>query len=36
MLPRLNDEGQPQKLKFPNKETGKTMKEQRVIRKQRL
>jgi hypothetical protein len=30
MLPRLNDEGQPQKLKFPNKETGKTMKEQRV------
>jgi hypothetical protein len=30
MIPRLNEEGQPQKLKFPNKETGKTFKEQRV------
>jgi len=30
MVPRLNDEGQPQRLKFPNKETGKTVKEQRV------
>ena len=30
MVPRLNDEGQPMRLKFPNKETGKTVKEQRV------
>ncbi len=30
MVPRLNEEGQPQRLKFPNKETGKTFKEQRV------
>ena len=30
MIPRLNEEGQPQRLKFPNKETGKTFKEQRV------
>lgn len=31
MLPRLNDDGEPQKLKVPNKETGKVMKEQRVM-----
>jgi hypothetical protein len=30
MLPRLGDDGQPQRLKVPNKETGKTVKEQRV------
>lgn len=30
MVPRLNEEGQPQRLKLPNKETGKTIKEQRV------
>jgi hypothetical protein len=30
MLPRLNEEGQPQRLRTPNKETGKTVKEQRV------
>lgn len=30
MLPRLDDNGEPVKLKFPNKETGKTVKEQRV------
>ena len=30
MMPRLNDEGQPQRLRTPNKETGKTVKEQRV------
>lgn len=30
MLPKLDDNGQPQKLKFPNKETGKVHKEQRV------
>ena len=30
MLPRLDDNGQPQKLKFPNKETGKVHKEHRV------
>ena len=30
MVPRLNDDGQPIRLKVPNKTTGKTMKEQRV------
>lgn len=30
MLPRLDDNGQPQRLKTPNKQTGKTVKEQRV------
>ena len=30
MVPRLNDDGQPIRLKAPNKETGKTVKEQRV------
>jgi len=30
MVPRLGDDGQPQRLKVPNKATGKTMKEQRV------
>ena len=30
MMPRLDDSGQPQKLKVPNKETGKVYKEQRV------
>ena len=30
MLPRLDEAGNPQKLKFPNKETGKVIKEQRV------
>ena len=30
MVPRLNEEGQPQRLKVPNKEAGKTVKEQRV------
>jgi len=30
MVPRLDDTGQPIKLKVPNKETGKTVKEQRV------
>ena len=30
MLPRLDESGNPQKLKFPNKETGKVIKEQRV------
>ena len=30
MVPRLDDNGQPQKLKVPNKTTGKTVKEQRV------
>ena len=30
MVPRLNEEGQPMRLKVPNKTTGKTMKEQRV------
>ena len=30
MVPRLNDEGQPMRLKVPNKTTGKTVKEQRV------
>ena len=31
MMPRLGDDGEPQKLKFPNKETGKVIKEQRVM-----
>lgn len=30
MMPKLDDNGQPQRLKVPNKETGKTVKEQRV------
>mgnify|MGYP003625498885 CR=1 FL=1 len=30
MLPRLDDNGQPQRLKVPSKETGKVHKEQRV------
>jgi hypothetical protein len=30
MVPRLDDNGQPSKLKVPNKETGKVHKEQRV------
>lgn len=30
MVPRLDDNGQPIKLKTPNMETGKTVKEQRV------
>lgn len=30
MMPRLDDTGQPQRLKTPNKETGKVHKEQRV------
>ena len=30
MVPGLNDEGQPMRLKVPNKTTGKTVKEQRV------
>lgn len=30
MVPRLDDNGQPQKLKVPNNTTGKTVKEQRV------
>lgn len=30
MMPRLDDEGQPQRLKNPNMQTGKTVKEQRV------
>jgi hypothetical protein len=30
MMPRLDDSGQPQKLKVPNNTTGKTVKEQRV------
>ena len=30
MMPRLDDNGQPQKLKVPNNATGKTVKEQRV------
>lgn len=30
MLPRLDEAGNPQKLKFPNKETGKVIKEQRI------
>lgn len=30
MVPRLDDEGQPMRLKFPNSETGKVVKEQRL------
>ena len=30
MVPRLDDNGQPQRLKVPNKTTGKTVKEQRI------
>ena len=30
MVPRLDDKGQPIRLKVPNKTTGKTVKEQRV------
>ena len=30
MVPRLDDKGQPIRLKIPNKTTGKTVKEQRV------
>tara|TARA_R110000803_G_scaffold208086_1_gene276528 strand:+ start:621 stop:1040 length:420 start_codon:yes stop_codon:yes gene_type:complete len=30
MVPRLDDNGQPSRLKVPNKETGKVNKEQRV------
>ncbi len=30
MLPKLDDNGQPQRLKIPSKETGKVHKEQRV------
>ena len=30
MMPRLDDSGQPQRLKVPNKETGKVHKEQRM------
>ena len=30
MMPRLDETGQPQRLRTPNKETGKTVKEQRV------
>lgn len=31
MMPRLDDNGQPQRLKSPSMETGKTVKEQRVM-----
>lgn len=31
MMPRLNDEGQPERLKNPNMSTGKTVKEQRMM-----
>ena len=31
MMPRLDDTGQPQRLRTPNKETGKVHKEQRTI-----
>ena len=30
MMPRLDDSGEPQRLKVPNKETGKVHKEQRM------
>ena len=30
MVPKLNEEGQPMRLKKPNPQTGKTVKEQRV------
>ena len=31
MLPRLNDDGQPIRLKVPNQQTGKTVKEERRL-----
>lgn len=31
MMPRLNDEGQPERLKNPNMSAGKTVKEQRMM-----
>lgn len=31
MMPRLDENGQPQKLKTPNMATGKTVREQRVL-----
>jgi hypothetical protein len=31
MMPRLDDDGQPQRLKNPNMSAGKTVKEQRVM-----
>jgi hypothetical protein len=30
MIPKLDDDGQPMRLKAPNQQTGKTVKEQRV------
>ncbi len=30
MVPKLDDNGEPMRLKIPNKQTGKTVKEQRV------
>ena len=30
MVPKLDDNGEPIRLKVPNKQTGKTVKEQRV------
>jgi len=30
MIPKLDDDGQPMRLKTPNQQTGKTVKEQRV------
>jgi len=30
MMPKLDEDGQPQRLKVPNKQTGKTIKEVRV------
>lgn len=31
MVPKLNDDGQPIRLKNPNQETGKTVKEERRL-----
>tara|TARA_R110000796_G_scaffold86381_2_gene186955 strand:+ start:218 stop:637 length:420 start_codon:yes stop_codon:yes gene_type:complete len=31
MVPKLNDDGEPQKLKVPNQQTGKTVKEERRL-----
>ena len=31
MIPRLDDNGQPQRLKTPNQQTGKTVKEERRL-----
>ena len=31
MMPRLDDNGEPQRLKAPNMQTGKTVKEHRVM-----